>query len=102
MSDFCATPHIPKTLLTIVIFVCLLGWALVATWSSQYEASWQEGDAFVTFVYEYNLPFWRLICAGQASDFQGEFWAAQSFNITTGWWHLTVKGAVIINAWKAD
>jgi len=66
------------------------------------ESTWIEGDAYVTFVYEYNLPFWRICVSGQASDIHGEFYASSQFNISQGWWHLIIKGGVIINAWSID
>jgi hypothetical protein len=83
-----------------LIFVFLLGWALLATYSLQYEASWREGSAFVNIVYRYNLPFWKIYCYSQAAQLNGEFWISRSFNITEGWWYLVVKGDVVINAWR--
>jgi hypothetical protein len=83
-----------------LIFISLLGWALVATYYLQYEASWREGSAYVVFVYRYNLPFWRIVCRHERAELNGEFYVSRVFNITEGWWHLIVKGDVVINAWR--
>ena len=70
------------------------------------ETVWKEGDAYITFIYNYKGEFWRVDCGGQFSDFQGDYAIAsnyaQAINLTTGWWHIIVKGGTIIYAEKIE
>ena len=91
-----------KNFFLILICICFI---LIIVWLAftlNYESSIHEGDGFVTFVYEYNLPLWRIEVHGQASDFDGTFWASRDFNISVGWWHFMIKGDIIIHAEKKE
>ena len=70
------------------------------------ETVWKEGDAYITFIYDYEGEFWRVDCGGQLSDFQGDYAIASNYaraiNLTTGWWHIIVKGGTIIYAEKIE
>jgi len=70
------------------------------------ETVWKEGDAYITFIYDYTGEFWRVYCGGQLSDFQGDYAIASNYaraiNLTTGWWHIIVKGGTIIYAEKIE
>lgn len=89
----------------IVIFLCgvLLG-VLIFFGVFYPEFVWKEGDAYITFIYDYEGEFWRVTCGGQFSYFQGDYAIAsnyaQAINLTEGWWHIIVKGGHIIYAEK--
>jgi len=94
-----------RIILAIALIASLIlnGIALYTLYIFHEYAEWKEGDGYISVVYRYNLPFWKVFFPSVAYNeiFQGNYYIsktlAEAVNLTDGWWHVTSIGFFIIN-----
>jgi len=94
-----------KIILAIALIASLIlnGIAFYTLYIFHEYVEWKEGDGYISIVYRYNLPFWKVFFPPVAHNeiFQGDYYIsktlAEAVNLTDGWWHVTSIGYFIVD-----